>query len=713
MFHTRRILNNPAAMPQKQVLYALLIGIDAYTYPVPALRGCVRDVLAFKKYLEEEWADRFELRLELLCNAEATVERVVNRIEQHLGLAAEGDVALLYYAGHGAQERADAVLWPAESDGLLEGLVCYDSIPAYGHTYHLLSDKELRYLIHRVAHGVTPVRKAIPPHVLTIFDCCHSGGNTRYSLAGEKSPMVLVRRFSPLPPRSGEARLGMVLPARKWHQFIFSATISEEDMRAGALPDVLPEGLHVQLAACGPDESAYETGGSGVFSQNLLQVLRRTDGNISYYELRNRLYHFIKNQFPQSPQLHVGGGKAAAREVYRGFLGAPTQDSPLYGNVVYNRSAGWIMDLGAIHGIADGTGQVVQIVEAGKAFPRYSASIRAVRVSETLLGVDAATDAILQQGSGCYRGYWDSVRWAPLRIFILDLDGQAELAAGFQAAIAGAHRDHLQVIAHRAEADYLLCLDHGFVFISPPQLPLRPLVLPIRRDIPEAISLTLDYLRHIARWEQVKKMKNEEPGALESDAVVLEIKQTGTDGRLLDLTGAGDTLSGEPTSGYRGGVMLRMAVRNTSSFPLYASLLCLSASFEVSGSLLNGKVVRLDASGSGDTALVFEGSDIPLPPDKSLELGHFPYSVYFFKLLFSRQEFTVDTLELEALPDPMLLGHPIRGQGSSGGGGYPSMRDWGSRLIALRIPHPYYQNPPVDTPGWWERGYKEGNSRTK
>jgi hypothetical protein len=76
-------------------------------------------------------------------------------------------------------EKKEDSLWRFEPDNKLEGIVCYDSITEE-ESGTLLADKELRYLIHQIAtKNEQGEAKAGSPHIVTIFDCCHSGENTR------------------------------------------------------------------------------------------------------------------------------------------------------------------------------------------------------------------------------------------------------------------------------------------------------------------------------------------------------------------------------------------------------------------------------------------------------------------------------------------------------------------------------------------------------
>ncbi|MFM7191291.1 MAG: caspase family protein, partial [Microcystaceae cyanobacterium] len=86
-------------------LYALLVGIDRYTSPVPPLMGCVNDILNFKQYLEGR-SSPGQLQTQTLLNEAATREAVIAGFRDFLGQAGADDLALFYYAGHGAQEAS-------------------------------------------------------------------------------------------------------------------------------------------------------------------------------------------------------------------------------------------------------------------------------------------------------------------------------------------------------------------------------------------------------------------------------------------------------------------------------------------------------------------------------------------------------------------------------------------------------------------------------
>jgi hypothetical protein len=103
-------------------LYALLVGIDDYqSVPLSELRGCVNDVTNVGRFLESEIRPEVSQRVLRLTDHGATRAAIIDGIQGHLGRAGPGDVALLWFSGHGASgpgaeesEVDRAVIFPAD-----------------------------------------------------------------------------------------------------------------------------------------------------------------------------------------------------------------------------------------------------------------------------------------------------------------------------------------------------------------------------------------------------------------------------------------------------------------------------------------------------------------------------------------------------------------------------------------------------------------------
>ncbi len=284
----------------KPTLFALVVGINDYRADLlldpgvffPKLHGCVDDAQKVAAYLNSQAG--FDLQLVQLTNEQATKAEVARQFADHLGQAGPNDVALFYFSGHGTQEYADPV-WDEETDGLPECLACYYDEQTM--TDFLLSDKELRYLI-------GDVYKDTKPHIVTIFDCCHSGDNTRAANVAA----VMFADQQPVEKRVLRSGGKLGFPTRPWSRFVFANAISYEQVNAQKTAGALPEGIHVQSAACEPNESAMEVAGEGVFTKALIDILDSAAGQITYNDLQSRIRAYLRSIYEQQPRFRVGGG---------------------------------------------------------------------------------------------------------------------------------------------------------------------------------------------------------------------------------------------------------------------------------------------------------------------------------------------------------------------------------------------------------------------
>ncbi len=143
---------------------ALIIGIDNYN-PTGTrgrwqnLDGCINDALSIKEVLQARYGFLPE-NITLLQNQEAARDKILGGFNNLLMKSAPGDIAVIYYAGHGSQVKNSL---SEEDDKRDESMVPADS---YLGTKDI-RDKELAAMFNKFADkGV----------ILTIlYDCCHSG----------------------------------------------------------------------------------------------------------------------------------------------------------------------------------------------------------------------------------------------------------------------------------------------------------------------------------------------------------------------------------------------------------------------------------------------------------------------------------------------------------------------------------------------------------
>src|SRR5271166_76696 len=303
-------------------IHALLVGIDAYESPVRPLRGCANDIRHFAELLSARvLADGDRLHAELLTDAAATRQAIIEGFRQDLRRAKAGDLALFYYSGHGSQQKSPPEFWHLEPDRLDETLVCHDSRQLGSWD---LADKELAQLIAEVAAGGAPV--------VVILDCCNSGSGTRAADDAGIRRVPLDGRERPM-----ETFLnGLIIPATR---------SAEAEKEAGWIE--LPQGRHILLAACRSDEEAkeYALGGipRGVFSYFLGETLAQSGGGISYRELFKRVNALVRSHVAlQSPQIEPTDHAMFEEN----FLGGATPPRGSYFTLSHAPDTCWVVDAG-------------------------------------------------------------------------------------------------------------------------------------------------------------------------------------------------------------------------------------------------------------------------------------------------------------------------------------------------------------------------------
>lgn len=267
---------------------ALLVGCDEY----PALRAAL--------------GARYEQEL-LLRGPANDVELVRRTLERVLGLAPEhtrvlagwgndpaarptrqnilagidglakavrpGDEVVLYFAGHGSQQRVQRLKSAEEPDGLEEIFLCADARPAekdQGYVPNALRDDELGAAARRLRDAGASV--------WLIVDACHSGTMLR---GGSGEGDVRLRGVDPqLLGVASELRGGTAGPAdERWLEGVDSTHIA-------ALYGATSYGRAPEMALPRGESNAVS---HGLFTWILCQELEKTGGRASYRELSERI----------------------------------------------------------------------------------------------------------------------------------------------------------------------------------------------------------------------------------------------------------------------------------------------------------------------------------------------------------------------------------------------------------------------------------------
>lgn len=607
-------------MSKKIKLWALIIGIN--DYPSSPLYGCVPDAKAIQQYLESE--PRFDTQGSILAlhDKAATKANIAQAILDHLGQAQAGDTALIYFSGHGAQERADAALWPQELDGCLETIACY---APPGQPPALLADKELRYLLYRATCG-SPEQPKSPPHLVAVFDCCHSGDNTRSAalLQGE----------------ARERRFTNIFPQRPWEDFLFADTLHPDELANGDAAVLLPNAPHVQLAAAKDDQAALEVGGQGVFTKYLLQCLQQSGGSLDYLSLHRLLSNYIRFKHQQNPQVSSLG--AGMELLHQGFLGlAPTFDGQLYARANYSDTKGWLLDMGLMHGLQDGDELQLFADEQNTIACKVN---EALDVSSTL-DIDFEARRELDKRKS-YKVEVPVMQRYPIHVFF---DQEAD-EPGFQKALSqslAVLKEPILLTDTEENADYVVRRHSGLAYITAAFDPYRPLAevaeLDAQGEKQTIVQLTAQ-LQMAAQWTAAYQLHNSKVAALSHPPLGVEVyQQKGQDWQQVLARGEAFRVTEvhrNPAGKYQAKVKVRLT--NQYSQPLYFCLLVLSEQRESQLSVDTSRVpglveqpVTMLPPGQSMWLFGHRGGVIPYSIGPEVIFQNRPYGRSWFKLIVS------------------------------------------------------------------------------
>jgi hypothetical protein len=579
-----------------RTIYALLVGVDDYLGGVPRLNGCVNDIARVREFLElRTQGGELALATRVLtagdpsnpAEQKPTRQAVIQAFREHLGQAGEGDVALFYYSGHGSQERAPEEFWHLEPDRMDETLVLYDSRTSGGWD---LADKELAVLIADVARN--------NPHILVVLDSCHSGSGTR---AAEGVGVRLAE--ADLRHRPLDTFIEGVVPAVKsWSE---AAGENQQADRETGKWFTLPEGRHVVLAACRPEELARELRTPdgqvrGALSYYLLDTLQQAGPDLTYRDIFTRTSSLLRSSVKeQNPLL----ASTQIDDLSQPFLGGAIV--PQKPNFFIERTPfrGWVLKAGAIHGIARPVGEETTYLSI---FP-LQASLAVGGSLEGMVGLArvvevGAAESLVQiepeEGQSLDdQVYKAVVTVTPLPPIELTLSGSDEPALqALRAALADStlvrvsdepSATGIRVTAQAEEQVYQLAraADRQPLAVEVPE-----------KGTPRSVREAAAKVEHIAQWLQVLHLDNKQsqipPNAVEMD--VYSYDPETAQSVLLDPSGPVRLSYPALPDENDEGAYVQIRLRHTGQYPrkLYCMLLNLTDDFGVAAdaSLFGGGI---------------------------------------------------------------------------------------------------------------------------
>jgi hypothetical protein len=276
-----------AAPAHAQTMHAVIIGIDDYIEfedePGGDLLGAEADARAIESVLTDHWG--LEPRnTRMLLGHSATKEAIHDAVTGWLAArVAPGDIAVFYFAGHGAQAYD---MDGDEPDALDETIAPADVLPHS--SANDIRDDEFRTWL-----------QAVPSQIVVILDSCHSGTATRAS-----GPMRARALDRPLPPEDGE---------------------EPKAVRQAPDTEVMADGRDriLELAAAAPNQSAMEgpamddpTMYGGVFTRFLVEQLESAPSDATYRDVIEEITWRLEDEdLLQRPQINGKGAGALFRPI--------------------------------------------------------------------------------------------------------------------------------------------------------------------------------------------------------------------------------------------------------------------------------------------------------------------------------------------------------------------------------------------------------------
>ncbi len=668
-------------------VYALLIGINDYQ-TVGKLQGCLHDVDTVENYLTQRTTFDVALdgqptgKIKKLTNSAATRTGIVDGFRTHLGRAKKDDTVLVYYSGHGTQEVADA-RWE-ETDGRLECLVCYDGGTKKSPEF-LLADKELRFLINELAQKTGA-------HIVTIFDCCHSGDNTRNAALVEAAHKdVLQRRTT--------ASGGKAFPARSWKEFVFGNTISEASVAGQKSVDFLPQGAHIQMAACESDQTAVEVAGEGIFTKTLLKTLTDSGGNLSYNTLRSRIRQYMRAGYEQTPRIYAPD--APEKALNAGVFNQRIAPQQTISEAIFTVKKRWQLNVGAIHGVDEKTAvTLIDPTDAGKTFP-VTVSKGGVFVDFTELADTDALDPKL-----VYKALVSGLMAQELVLELQNHDGKPQAVEAFVGTLQSAAKGHFAFGGETGAkpADYTLHVRDGEAYLTHPNDPYRPLIRPRLFLTDNDQKQVLESLQHVSRWHFIKNLQNKtRPDNFPEQALNIELTRVLPNGTIKPIDTADRTghIDFDLTDkGWKG--TLQIKITNTTHQDLYVCAAYLMKDFSSFLNFLPQRVQKLEAGKS--VLLGPNGKDrVNLKLDKVEQEYNWPAVKEAIQFIISTEEFDGEALMLEGLPEPLTTADMGKTKGldieddTRGFDTDVNFAGWMTQTLNLVFANPLYNQVPIQT----------------
>jgi len=276
--------------------YALLVGINKYTSMQGAdLNGCVNDVNDMYYRLTKHYGFP-EDNIRVLCDARATQQNILERLEWLVSSAKPGDQLVFHYSGHGSSIRCRV-------DDKLEDEECQILCPTDMDWDNPLTDKMLAQFFKRIPAGA---------FLTFICDSCHSGTMDRGAFP-IGNPHETKIRFMP-PPFDISVRSRSVLPVNR---------VGWKDLNGPKNGNIaFFDTRHLLLSGCRDNQTSADAFIGGQYNGAMTAALKKAlDSNLDadWFTVHTEMLKYLTSEkFTQVPQLS-GPEKVLKQSVFRGL----------------------------------------------------------------------------------------------------------------------------------------------------------------------------------------------------------------------------------------------------------------------------------------------------------------------------------------------------------------------------------------------------------
>jgi len=525
---------------------ALVVGINEYERR--PLDGCVGDAELVAGLLQERFG--FEAaNVRLLRNGEARRDAFLAELDALVDFTAPGDVALLFYAGHGSR---------AEDDDDDEGTGFDNTFMVCDNPREDIRDDELRDRLEALGERTE--------HTVFIVDACHSGTLARgaFGTRGRWYPPV---SRGQLPPRNTRAATGRGAGATRGRFLILSAARDSE--------------IAKESEVAGTDGEHH-----GALTWALVQELQRARPGSTWRDVFDHVAARVTAEHPdQHPQLQG----TAEREVF-GERDLP----PIpHARVLDRAGASVVLSVGAAHGAT--VGSTFDVFPPGSKDADPNELLGRLEIA-VVKGVNSRARIVSEREPGAIVEQARAVeshhvlRTPPLGVQLV--------AAGVDGGTLDPLRQRLaqvpllREVEREDEATLRAYLVGAREEVSPTdQLPMlgalaEPRWAVVGREgrlvLTFAPGTTVDEvaaaLTRRARYEEALALENRDPGSRMSGGVALALLRRNSEGRW-EVADA-DAEAGIPV--YDAGDLVGFRVTSTLDQPVFVTLLDFDPSTEVS-----------------------------------------------------------------------------------------------------------------------------------